>query len=150
MDKSQKQLRSWPLLGVEALPHTVVLGLCLIIILLAVILKQPATDEQTLSLASVPLPTLCMIKRYTGFDCPGCGLTRSFVAAMHGNLAGSFGWHRLGPLALLYTWAQILRHSLWLAWPQRRESVEVWGRYLDQSLLLLASLYPINWILKWF
>ncbi|MES2629141.1 MAG: DUF2752 domain-containing protein [Bacteroidota bacterium] len=30
------------------------------------------------------------MKQFTGFDCPGCGIQRSFVALLHGELGTSF------------------------------------------------------------
>jgi hypothetical protein len=37
------------------------------------------------------LPDICMWRLYLGIDCPGCGLTRCFVAIAHGQL--SKAWH---------------------------------------------------------
>lgn len=37
------------------------------------------------------LPDICMWQRCLGIDCPGCGLTRCFVAIAHGQL--SKAWH---------------------------------------------------------
>jgi len=37
------------------------------------------------------LPNICAWKNLFGFDCPGCGLTRCFVAIAHGNWAEA--WH---------------------------------------------------------
>jgi hypothetical protein len=31
-------------------------------------------------------PAICLIKRVSGLNCPGCGMTRAFSHAMHGNL----------------------------------------------------------------
>jgi hypothetical protein len=47
-------------------------------------------------LAGWKLPPLCPMKSLTGRDCPGCGLTRSFVAIAHGDLHGGVAYHRLG------------------------------------------------------
>lgn len=32
----------------------------------------------------------CPIKSVTGFDCPGCGIQRSFIALLKGNFKESF------------------------------------------------------------
>ena len=32
----------------------------------------------------------CPFKYHTGLDCPGCGLQRSFIALLQGDVAGSF------------------------------------------------------------
>ncbi len=42
------------------------------------------------------VPSLCMFHRITGFDCPGCGLTRSFVLALHGQWHNSYLMHLWG------------------------------------------------------
>ncbi|MBI2092320.1 MAG: DUF2752 domain-containing protein [Deltaproteobacteria bacterium] len=38
----------------------------------------------------------CVIKIATGIDCPGCGLTRSISALLHGDIAGSLKFHPFG------------------------------------------------------
>jgi hypothetical protein len=47
-------------------------------------------------LSGVWLPELCGSRALFGVECPGCGLTRSFIALAHGDLAGSFAYHRVG------------------------------------------------------
>ena len=32
----------------------------------------------------------CFYKKYTGIDCPGCGMQRSFIQLVKGNLIASF------------------------------------------------------------
>ena len=41
-------------------------------------------------------PSLCPFKVMTGLPCPGCGLTRSAVAFLHGDPATSLFFHPLG------------------------------------------------------
>jgi hypothetical protein len=43
---------------------------------------------------------LCPIRRMTGRPCPGCGLSRSWYAALHGRPRASLAFHPLGPAAL--------------------------------------------------
>ena len=44
--------------------------------------------HETLDLGQ-PLPELCLARRITGSGCTGCGMTRSFISIMHGDLAGA-------------------------------------------------------------
>jgi hypothetical protein len=44
------------------------------------------------------LPGICTWKRFFGLDCPGCGLTRCFVALAHGHIRQA--WH-FNPAGLL-------------------------------------------------
>ena len=46
--------------------------------------------------ASVPLPELCSWHRLTGVNCPGCGLTRSFIALAHGDLRQAWAFNPAG------------------------------------------------------
>lgn len=41
-------------------------------------------------------PSFCPFKVATGMPCPGCGLTRSSVALLHGDLGTSLYYHPLG------------------------------------------------------
>ena len=41
------------------------------------------------------LPTLCLWKRVTGFECFGCGMGRALIAAFTGDLSGAWHHHRL-------------------------------------------------------
>ncbi len=43
-------------------------------------------------------PQLCPLRALTGLPCPGCGLTRSWVFAAHGDLASAFGFNAFGPV----------------------------------------------------
>ena len=40
--------------------------------------------------SSVPL---CLVKALTGFDCPGCGMTRAFIFISHGRFADAVAMH---------------------------------------------------------
>ena len=46
-------------------------------------------------------PTLCPLHRVTGRPCPTCGMTRSVVAAAHGELRAAVGFHAFGPALLV-------------------------------------------------
>lgn len=48
--------------------------------------------------------TSCVLRSITGLPCPGCGLTRALLAALHGGLAAAWQLHPLfwlAPLILL-------------------------------------------------
>ncbi len=53
----------------------------------------------------VPWLPGCVFRKATGFECPGCGMTRASHAALNGDLAAAFAFNPLGmvllPLALL-------------------------------------------------
>ncbi|MFP3940530.1 MAG: DUF2752 domain-containing protein, partial [Thermoanaerobaculia bacterium] len=114
----------------------------------AAALPAPAAPgaDGGLTVAGHPLPEVCALKRTTGVPCPGCGLTRAWVSAVHGDFAGSLAHHPLGWLILAYALAQGTRHGAWLALPGRRAVVERLGAPLDRGVIALAALLFVAWI----
>ena len=53
------------------------------------------------------LPEMCMSRRIFGISCPGCGLTRSFVAMAHGEFHLAIQANPMGPVLFVLCWAQI-------------------------------------------
>jgi hypothetical protein len=90
--------------------------------------------ERYVSIGSFPLPELCLWKQWWGVDCPGCGLTRSFISMAHFRLADAFRFHPVGPFLFAVGLAQFpyravqlvrkarglaplnLRASPWMLW----------------------------------
>ena len=82
----------------------------------------------TLSLCASPLigsyffshteassPFQCLFLATTGIPCPGCGLTRSFMAVAQNNLIEALNYHLLGPFlffALLLTCIHLILELL--------------------------------------
>jgi hypothetical protein len=123
----------------------VVIALCLGAIGVAWLLPA-APPGGGLSVGGTTLPDACGLKRIAGIPCPGCGLTRSWVAALEGDLAGSVAFHPVGWLVLLYAGAQALRHLLWMAVVPWRAGVERAGLWLDRGLVLILAVLLVVWI----
>ena len=73
--------------------------------LLLSVSMSPSTGQ--LSLGGWVIPELCMYKRMFHFECPGCGLTRSFVFMGHGDWAAAWGMNKIGPLLFVITATQV-------------------------------------------
>jgi hypothetical protein len=67
----------------------------LVVLLLSALLPLPDARGKLL------LPPLCTFKNLTGYPCPGCGLTRSFVCLGHGHFQEAMRYHPLGPALFL-------------------------------------------------
>ncbi len=99
------------------LARRVLLGVSLAVVILSCLLTQGSDNEQVMvPLLNQPLPPLCSLKRYTGLDCPGCGLTRSFIATAHGQFRAAVAHNPAG----LYWFALIAGQIPWQAWQLRR------------------------------
>lgn len=123
--------------------HWTMLIIATIVVVLSFALQ--VRDDQRVEFEvypGIPMPESCMSRTLFGFECPGCGLTRSFVFLAHGDWARSFAMHRVGwilALAVLaqfpYRWFQ-LRHVPLANTP-------VWPRLF--GWLLIAALIA-NWL----
>ena len=58
------------------------------------------------------MPSICAFHNLTGWPCPGCGLTRSWVSLAHGQFGAALVWHPLGPLLF----GSALGYVIWSGW----------------------------------
>ena len=93
----------------------------------AAVLQFEPPDQIVIPLINYPLPQSCWTRRWLGFNCPGCGLTRSFVLAAHGELGQAFRMHPIGTLLFAFLVLQI-PVRLYQAW------LFVWKRPHPQQL----------------
>jgi hypothetical protein len=81
--------------GEQRVCDAVVLALCLGVLATAFMLRP---GPEGLSLFGVPLPFHCWLYGTLGIKCALCGMSRSFCALAHGDIAGSWRFHPLGPV----------------------------------------------------
>lgn len=73
-----------------------------------------STSPEVVSWFGYEVPVLCSFRRLTGMNCPGCGLTRSFVFIGHGQIAEAFRLNPMGPLIYAAIAAQLPLRGLHL------------------------------------
>lgn len=98
--------------------HGFWLVLALVVVTASIVLD---TDPSTVSFFGWELPPLCTFKRLTGWDCPGCGLTRSFAYMGELSLLDAFRMHWLGPLLWTAVASQI-PYRLIRLWREHRSA----------------------------
>jgi hypothetical protein len=97
----------------------------------------------------IQLPEICMSRRLFNMPCPGCGLTRSFVAVSRGKIQEAFRFNLMGPIIYLVCLFQIpyrlveLLHlgstnTVWISIKQRLDTV---------TWLILIGLIA-TWVIK--
>ena len=59
----------------------------------------------------IEMPEACMSRRVWNMDCPGCGLTRSFINMGHGEIQRAFSFNPAGPIVYLFVLIQIPWHG---------------------------------------
>lgn len=132
----------------ELIPYMIILVLCSFILGGAAVIKPSTPESPSLQVGGITLPSICIFRATTGLPCPGCGLTRSIVAAAHGQLAASFSHHRLGLITLIYIFLQFVFNLCYLAVPKWRVSLSRYLKLLHKCIILLAVLFFMNWILN--
>jgi len=91
---------------------------CLLSFLLAV---RPDQKVELFFLPGWAAPETCFTRTTFGTDCPGCGLTRSFIYLANGDLPASLAVNRIGWLFALATAIQIpYRSFLLFYWLKKR------------------------------
>lgn len=87
------------------------------------------------------------MKREFGVDCPGCGLTRCFVAMGHGQVAVAWGYHPVGVVLFGVLVAQI-PYRLFQIRRLRRGQPE-WSHWVLWALLWLFVVAILaQWLLR--
>ena len=56
--------------------------------------------------------TMCVSRGLFGLECPGCGLTRSFVALAGGEFSRAVAFNPLGPVLFAAAAGLLINHSL--------------------------------------
>jgi hypothetical protein len=122
------------------------LCLCSLTVVLAFLLQ--VVDGEYIAFRAFPtwtLPHSCMSRSMFHFDCPGCGLTRSFILLAEGRFAASFARHHVGiPLALA-TLLQLPYRTQRLLQPGRDWFPKPWRRAFSWMLILMLL---GNWVVK--
>jgi hypothetical protein len=139
--------------GREQSLHAMFLCLSLCVLSLSALLTTRGEQQVLLPLVKVPLPGLCTAKRCFGIECPGCGLTRSFISIAHGDLPRAWYFNPAGILLFALVIAQIpyraiqlwrirsgagaihLGHQKWIVWPLMAALLGQWLiRTIDRLL----------------
>ncbi|MBT8043363.1 MAG: DUF2752 domain-containing protein [Verrucomicrobiae bacterium] len=96
------------------------------------------------SLLGVPLMP-CPVKAVTGWDCPGCGLTRGSLALLEGDFATAFKFHWFTPVFVTFWGAVGFGLVLPEPWRGRfllavktSERVTYWPAILGITLVIYA------------
>lgn len=94
-----------------------------------------------------PLPEVCPVHALFHVDCPGCGLTRSFVSLAHGDWRASLAFHHVGLLLAIVTLAQIPYRLACLKWGRCPLVTPAMERWVPITLI---ALLVGNWVIKLF
>lgn len=87
--------------------------------LLPVVLSFFLTTDGRLTTAhlgsiAIPMHHVCLFRLLTGYNCPVCGMTRTFAFMGHGQFAQAWRMSVPGVLLYLFCWFEIPLRGTWL------------------------------------
>ena len=131
---------------VDPMFHWVLLGLSFVVVGLSALLTLAEGPLQvTIPFFNQPLPPLCSMQRLFGLDCPGCGLTRSFISLAHGQWRAACQFNPAGPFWFALVALQIPYRLLQLFRIQRGEAEIELGRIGNLLLWFALSALLLQW-----
>ena len=81
------------------------------------------------------LDATCIIKHFTGIECPGCGLTRAWLSVMRFDLVTAFQYNPMFwsvPIIFLYYWRDLRVFK---------------SKFLNYAVIIVISVgFLANWI----
>jgi hypothetical protein len=118
-----------------------ILIVCIVVVAISMTCQ---TDDLGISIFGFKWHLHCMSKHLVGINCALCGMTHSFCAIGHGQLAKGFEYHRLGPVLFCFILFQIpYRMSLVALKVRRRSFIKKANVYF--AIVTLAALI-VNWL----
>jgi hypothetical protein len=126
--------------------HRFMLVVSVVVIFLSLALDLRPTGQVAASWLPIEsLPPMCGSRALLGIECPGCGLTRSFVALAGGDVRESIRLHRLGWLLAAAVVLQIPYRIYALCELRSRVVERRWPVWFG-SFLIVALIS--NWLVK--
>jgi hypothetical protein len=96
----------------------------------------------------VTLPELCWLYRTSGIDCPGCGLTWTFVNVAHGRLAAAWALSPAGWLVFMLAVMQLPFGFAQVVLRRRDRWIERWDHWNVVVLVVVASGLILQWSVR--
>ena len=92
-------------LALSSYATDIVIGGLALLAVIASVLLTPSPDA--VSLFGLTMPGVCAFKNFTGMDCFGCGLTRSFAYMGELSFREAFQMNFIGPVLYLLVLSQV-------------------------------------------
>ena len=127
--------------------HATFLVLFAALLVLPFLFHWDPSQPSSLSLWGCSLPPTCPSQALFGVTCPGCGVTRAFVALVHLDIQGSLRLHSLGVLLYLFLAARAILQAWLLLVPEAASRVGI-ARLYHCPAWLMVVLLLVNWVIR--
>lgn len=128
--------------------HAITLVVSVTILTLAALMSVHGQERVDLPFITQALPPLCHMKRMTGVDCPGCGLTRCFISIAHGDINRAWTFNPAGLLVFAMVVSQV-PYRLYQMWRIRRgQGIWEHRRLTNVLVAIMVSAMLLQWFWK--
>jgi len=127
--------------------HRIMLGISLAVLTASFLLQLPGNTRVELPIVGIQLPSICVWRNSTGVDCPGCGLTRSFICLAHRRPANAWNYNPAGWLLFAVFVGQIPYRGVQL-WRLSSGRQEWTGRMLNWTIWIMVAAIFSQWLIR--
>lgn len=120
----------------------------LAVLALTMTMSVQGSSQVALPGMSTPLPELCNARRFFGVECPGCGLTRSFISMGHGNVQAAWSFNPSGPLWFVAMLAQLPYRAAQLWYLRRGKKLALSANWSKWIWLVLVATLVGQWVVR--
>lgn len=120
------------------------LGATLFVLLAASLLSHGTGRQVLVPWFEIPVPESCMTRLQFGVDCPGCGLTRSFIHILNGDISTAWRLNWVS-LPIFVVVACQIPISLVHLYSDREPLKRVLGRINLFAFVTVAGLLVLRW-----
>ncbi len=127
--------------------HVVLLAVAIAVLAMSFVMRSVGEELVYLPGSYIPLPPSCASRQLFGIDCPGCGLTRSFIAISSGQWQRAWHFNPGSFFVYLFVLGQIpwRGYQIWRILTNRFPVFSIW---LFVPLGIAAGCLLLQWILK--
>ena len=126
----------------------IMMSMCMIVVALAFgMMVNPQETDQVL-LGGLAIPELCQTKSLFGLNCPGCGLTRSFIYMAHGDVPAAVRMHVVGALLFVLTLIGIPFFAINAFLIRRGQASLIGERAASWMAIMSVVLLLSHWVIR--
>ena len=132
-----------------ALPHLVLLAMAIGIIAISFAMRVGGANSESVYLPwmDTPLPPSCSARLALGISCPGCGLTRSFIAISHGQFQRAWNLNAASFLIYSFVLVQIPWHLFQIS-RLRKNVPTIRSLWIYIPLVTCAVAIVLQWLVR--
>jgi hypothetical protein len=114
----------------------------------ALVFYPHPTDPSVVLIAGIPFGGECGMKTMFGIPCPQCGMTRSWVNLVRGNVIEAFTFNAAGALLLLWIASAGVIGAVRLATGRKRLMEPPWIVLFSWAMFWIIVPYTALWIAR--